>query len=90
MDVLALSTHPRATGDVISTGVDICSVVFKLRVYGLCLWACNYLIVVMKLVELLRCSGHSDRVGMRPSFYDLILRKQIFISLRLTSEGFDS
>jgi len=90
MDVLDVSTHPRAKGDVISSSVDICSVICKLRVYGLCSWTCNYLIVVMKLVELLRCSVHSDRVGTCPSFYTfLILRKQIFISLRLTSEVFD-
>lgn len=33
---LHVSTHPRAKGDVTSVGVDICSVIFKLRVYGLC------------------------------------------------------
>lgn len=53
MDVLDVSTHSRAKGDVISTGVDVCSVMCKLRVHGLCLWAYIYVMVVMKLLEVL-------------------------------------
>lgn len=53
MDVLDVSTHLRAKGDVISTGVDVCSVMCKLRVHGLCLWAYIYVMVVMKLLEVL-------------------------------------
>lgn len=49
MDV---STRTRAK-DVKSTGVGACSVMCKLRVHGLCLWAYIYVMVVMKLLEVL-------------------------------------
>lgn len=52
MNVLDISTHARAKGDMISTGVDVCFVMCRLRVHGLCLWAYNYVMVVMKLSQL--------------------------------------
>lgn len=52
MGDLDISTHARAKGDMVSTGVDVCFVMCKLRVHGLCLWACNYVMVVMKLLQL--------------------------------------
>lgn len=50
MDVLDVSTHARAKGGMISTGIDVCSVMSKLRVYVLCLRAYNYVMVDMKLL----------------------------------------
>lgn len=43
--------HARVKGDMTSTGADVCSVMSKLRVHGLYLWAYNYVMVVMKLSQ---------------------------------------